>query len=206
MVDNKIVYQIMEYRAISCPFCDWMITLWDQYLHRTSFFMHSKYWYNGVTIKYWMVSFTPSQIEVLISSRTVHPTRSSIFIIWFGLNWVFIQWNIDLCCVIYCPSHPCRNTLVSTIQPICKLANRNGRWREGSFSIATTSRCRGGQHSFPWIAPVTLDLYLIMLNVKQRGIRYHFWVCGMTRSDTEPRSSRPLANTLTIMQMHWPIY
>ena len=39
------------------------------------------------------------------------------------------------------------------------------------FSIATTPKCRGehsGMHHF------TLDLYFIMLSVKQGGIKYHF--------------------------------
>ena len=40
------------------------------------------------------------------------------------------------------------------------------------FSIATTPRYRGGCYPFPWIA--LLDPYLIMLSVKQRGIKYHF--------------------------------
>ena len=43
------------------------------------------------------------------------------------------------------------------------------------FSIATTSRCSGGSNSFPWIAPLTLGSYLIMLSVKQGGIKYHFF-------------------------------
>ena len=41
------------------------------------------------------------------------------------------------------------------------------------FSIATTPRCRGGHFPFPWIVPLTFDLYLIMLSVKQ-GVKYHF--------------------------------
>ena len=36
------------------------------------------------------------------------------------------------------------------------------------FTIATTPRCSGGRYTFPWIAPITLDPYLIMLSVKQR--------------------------------------
>ena len=43
------------------------------------------------------------------------------------------------------------------------------------FSIATTPKCRGGCYSFPWLAPLTLDTYLIMLRVKQGGIKYHFF-------------------------------
>ena len=42
------------------------------------------------------------------------------------------------------------------------------------FSIATTLRCREGHHSFLWISPLTLDLFLIMQSVKQGGIKYDF--------------------------------
>ena len=60
------------------------------------------------------------------------------------------------------------------------------------FSIATTSRCRGRCDLFPWIAPLTFYLYLIMLSIKQGGIKYHF----LSRLWIEPRSPGPLANTL----------
>ena len=42
------------------------------------------------------------------------------------------------------------------------------------ISIATTLKCRGGHYSFFWIALLDLDPYLIMLSVKQGGIKYHF--------------------------------
>ena len=42
------------------------------------------------------------------------------------------------------------------------------------FSIATTPRCRGRRYSFPRLLHFTLDPYLIMLRVKQGGIKYHF--------------------------------
>ena len=42
------------------------------------------------------------------------------------------------------------------------------------FSIATTPRGRGGRYSFPGLLYFTLDPYLIMLSVKQGGIKYHF--------------------------------
>ena len=42
------------------------------------------------------------------------------------------------------------------------------------FSITTTLMCRGGHYSFPWIAPLTLDTYLILLSAKQSSIKYHF--------------------------------
>ena len=44
------------------------------------------------------------------------------------------------------------------------------------FSITTTTRCRRSRHSFPWIAPLTLDQYLIMLSVKQGGIKFLFFL------------------------------
>ena len=40
-----------------------------------------------------------------------------------------------------------------------------------------------------------------MLSVKQGGIKYRFWVFGMTQPGIEPRSPRPLANTLTARPM-----
>ena len=40
-----------------------------------------------------------------------------------------------------------------------------------------------------------------MLSAKQGGIKYHFWVFGMTRPGIKPRSPGPLANTLLIQLM-----
>ena len=53
-----------------------------------------------------------------------------------------------------------------------------------------------GATPFPGLLHFTLDPYLIMLSVKQGGIKYLFFlVFGMTRPGIEPRSPRPLANT-----------
>ena len=65
------------------------------------------------------------------------------------------------------------------------------------FSIATTPRCREGRYPNPVLLHFTLDPYL-MFSVKQGGIKYHFWVFGMTRSGIVLRSPGPLANTLLI--------
>ena len=37
-----------------------------------------------------------------------------------------------------------------------------------------------------------------MVSVKQGGIKYHFWVFGMTGSGIEPQSPETLVNTLFI--------
>ena len=37
-----------------------------------------------------------------------------------------------------------------------------------------------------------------MLSVNQGGIKYHFWVFGMTQPGIEPGTPGPLANTLLI--------
>ena len=42
------------------------------------------------------------------------------------------------------------------------------------FSIATTSRYREGATPFPGLLRFTLNTYLILLSVKQGGIKYHF--------------------------------
>ena len=70
-----------------------------------------------------------------------------------------------------------------------------------TFSIATTTRCRGGATPFPGLLYFTLDPYLKMLSVKQGDIKYHFKVFGMTRPGIERRSPGPLANTLTARPM-----
>ena len=57
---------------------------------------------------------------------------------------------------------------------IVKLATLVEGDSKAPFSIATTLGCRVGCYSFPWIALFTLDPYLILLNVKQGGIKYHF--------------------------------
>ena len=68
------------------------------------------------------------------------------------------------------------------------------------FSIATTPRCRGGWYSFPGLFHFILDTYLIMLGVKQGGIKYHFFSSGMIRPEIEPRS--PLVNTLPTRKLY----
>ena len=73
------------------------------------------------------------------------------------------------------------------------------------FSIATTSRFGEGATPFPGLLHFSLDLYLIVLSAKQVGIRYHFWVLGITRPGIEPRSPGPLANTLYLLSQ-WPVY
>ena len=47
----------------------------------------------------------------------------------------------------------------------------------------------------------TLDPYLVMLSVKQGGIKYHFWVFRMTRPGIKPRSPGSLAKILLMRPM-----
>ena len=74
------------------------------------------------------------------------------------------------------------------------------------ISIAILPRCRGESYSFPCIAPLTLDLYFILLSFKQGGIKYHFWVFGMTRPRIEPWFPRPWTNTLRTIPLSHYIY
>ena len=66
------------------------------------------------------------------------------------------------------------------------------------FSIASTPKCRAGRNSFPWIAPLTFDMYLIMLSVKQGGINNHFCVFDMTQPGIEPRSPWPKGKNIDL--------
>ena len=78
------------------------------------------------------------------------------------------------------------------------------------FSISTTgviSRCKGERYSFPGLLHFTLDLYLIMLSVKQGSIKYHF--LSIIWLGIEPRSPRLLVNTLLIgpmARLNWIVW
>ena len=49
-----------------------------------------------------------------------------------------------------------------------------------------------------WIAPLTISPYLLMLSVKQGGIKYHFQVYSRTRPGIKRWSPGPLKNTLCV--------
>ena len=72
--------------------------------------------------------------------------------------------------------HVCICICVRDIFPWCKqkLATIVEGNPKAPFSIATIPRCRGGRYSFLGLLYFTLDPYLIMLSVKQGGIKYHF--------------------------------
>ena len=61
---------------------------------------------------------------------------------------------------------------IDTLTYLCWLTIVEGN-PKAPFSIATLSRCRRGHYSFPWVAPLTLDTHLIILSIKQGGIKYH---------------------------------
>ena len=64
------------------------------------------------------------------------------------------------------------------------------------FSTGTIRRCRRGHYSFHWIAPLTLDSYLIMLSVKQGGINYHFVILWYDSTwDWTPKVRSPDGDT-----------
>ena len=58
--------------------------------------------------------------------------------------YIYIYIYIDIDIVVY--------DWVSNCQS--KVGNLSWGWPEGSFSIATTLRCRGGHYFIPWIGPL----------------------------------------------------
>ena len=58
-----------------------------------------------------------------------------------------------------------------------------------------------GATPFSGILHFSIDLYFIMLNVKQSGIKYHFLSLWYDSTWIEPRSPGPVANALTIIPM-----
>ena len=77
-----------------------------------------------------------------------------------------------------------------------KVGDPSRGWPEGSLFDSLLHQGVGeGATPFPGLIHFTLDPYLIMLSVKQGGIKYHFL------SLWYPRSPGPLANTLTARPM-----
>ena len=62
------------------------------------------------------------------------------------------------------------------------------------FLIAATQRCKEGSTRFPELIHFTLDPYLIMLSVKQGGIKYHFLICS-NRSMASINQFRLISNS-----------
>ena len=77
---------------------------------------------------------------------------------------------------------------------VSKVGNLSREWIKDSlfYSYYTEAYGRALLHYLELLY-FTLDPYLIMMNVKQSRIKYHFWVFGMTRPGIEPWSPRPLA-------------
>ena len=78
-----------------------------------------------------------------------------------------------------------------------KVSDLSWGWPEGSFFNSYYTEVYGVLVD-SLDCSTTLDPYLILLSMKQGGIKYHFWACGMTRPGIEHRFSKPLANTLLL--------
>ena len=117
-----------------------------------------------------------------------HDTSKSSGIVFFsiitlhGTNQVYNFWYNSLFLSKRAQCHPCWHFQIVPSYSLCwKSVVLLVSWLtivmsdpKAPFSIATTMRCRGGCYSFPWIASLILNLYLIMLSVKQGGINHHF--------------------------------
>ena len=71
---------------------------------------------------------------------------------------------------------------------VSELASHDQKGLEGLLFNSYYTEVLGSALLFPWVVPPIIDQYLMMLNIKQRGIKYHFWVFVMTRPAIEPRS------------------
>ena len=103
--------------------------------------------------------------------------------------------HIRACIYIYIYTCVCQCIYASV--KIYKLVSIVNGHLKAPFSTGTTLRCWEARYSFLWIAPLYLwSVPLIMLSVKQGNNNL-----GMTWPGIEPRTSRPLPNTLPT----WPI-
>ena len=107
---------------------------------------------------------------------------------------------MDLICLVICSTFGLVwFSLVLWHINYCKLFNAKTIFLNIKSSISNKSaQCKYTVH---WIVSLTLDPYLIVLSVKQEGIKYYFLVFCMTVSENEPRCPGPLANTQTIMPL-----
>ena len=71
----------------------------------------------------------------------------------------------------WCPLSSVHWCCILIIKKLATIVEGNPK---APFSIVTTPMCRGGRYSFPGLLYFNLDPYLIMLSVKQGGIKYHF--------------------------------
>ena len=85
---------------------------------------------------------------------------------------------------------------------IYKVGDHSRRWPEGSLFDSLRHQGVGeGATPYPGLLHFTLDLYLIMLSVKQGGIKYHFLSLWYDSTWDWTRSPRPLVDTLTARPM-----
>ena len=96
--------------------------------------------------------------------------KGTFFLEWINLVYQFIHFIISSLNV-FLYLFVTRDLYLSKKVKLATIVEGNPK---APFSIATTPRCRGGRYSFPGLLYFTLDPYLIMLSVKQRGIKYHF--------------------------------
>ena len=109
-----------------------------------------------------------------IGYPTISDTLFSQILVFFQHTWM-------------CPSY-----IVS-----CKVGDLSWGWPEGSLFNSYHTEMWRRVILLSLDCSTSLDPYLIMLSVKQGGIKYHFFcVFGMTRPGTEPWSPGPLVNTL----------
>ena len=79
-----------------------------------------------------------------------------------------------------------------------KVGDHSREWPEGSLFNSLLHQGVGeGGTPYLGLLHFTLDPYLIMLSVKQGGIKYHFLSLWYDSTWDWTRSPRPLANTLT---------
>ena len=71
--------------------------------------------------------------------------------------------------------------------------NHNEYQGVGLYYIAIYNEILYNSDSFPWIVPLTLDSYFIIVLSKEASITIFEWF-GMTRPGIEPQSLGPLMN------------
>ena len=126
----------------------------------------------------------------LLTYIYIYKYKSSLFYLFACL---FVQVSVEITTV----SIPYKVLNIRIYKVVSKVGDcSQGQPESSLFDSYYTEVLGEGATSFPGLLHFTLDTHLIMLSVKQGGIKYYFVkVFRKTRLGIKPRSLRPLANT-----------
>ena len=134
------------------------------HLHLFRFFQEIKlrdlYFYNQVVCLFIISPF------IMLKNKVIAFFSKSRFVL--RINCLYSEYvtHTHLPIYIYRYIYMCMYIYIYTCIFVSLWTDHSWGWSEGSLF--------NSYNTFPWIVPLTIHPYLIMLSVKKRGIKYHF--------------------------------